>query len=325
MQNEPRIKEVKRRFSEEPLLFEIIPPEKGAEPEVLDRRINKLKELTARVEVDGINLPEVREESAKSDEGERKSDFAPRVAPREYAHQLSEHLETEYVICRVIVHDSARNQEKWFLETANEYGIHNLVLVGGEKEADAYDGLSVPEGDSLIKEKLNYGETELVNEKQPATDYLIGNICIPTRRLEILDEPQRISYKVKAGTDFFTTQILQEAESTVTLLKDLEEELQQEKLSPPMFFWSFAPIAKQKDVNFMRWLGVKIPDEVEEKILGSDTPVEASIDHAKNIWSRIQKTNEELSISIPMGINISFTGMRNIDNAIKLAEEMRKV
>ncbi len=326
MQNQPRITELKNRFSERPLLFELIPPELDAGHQELSLRVEKLKKLYSMVEVNGINLPEIREEKGKSDKGKRKSKFKPRYAPRDYAETLREELEqTEIVICRVVVHNPPEKEADWLIATADKYRINNLILVGGEQEADHYRGLSVPEANSLVREKLNCGEGKFQGPGIHQTEHLLGNICIPTRRLETIDEPQRISYKIKSGADFFTTQIIGEADSPVQLLKDLDVELEKENLHAPAIFWSFAPIAEQKDINFMRWLGVKIPNSLENELLNSEDTVERSIVAAERILSRIQQVNSEMKNPCLIGLNISFMGLRNFDNATKLAHRLKKL
>ncbi|MGM0381209.1 MAG: hypothetical protein ACQEP7_04420 [bacterium] len=322
--NNPKVNLVKERFGDSPLLFELIPPEVDAPGETVQKRHDKVKKLFSRVDVNALNIPEIREESAKDEDGKRRSDFKPRVSPRSYVQQLREIFDTKYLICRVVVHLPPEKQEKWLIETNEKFGINNIVLVGGEKEADAYDGLSVPEGDKLIKEKLNRGQTRHEEKDIDPTDYLIGNISIASRRLDTLDEPDRITYKIKHGADFFYTQIIAEPDSPVELLQDLAPKLEDENIDPPVFFWSFAPIASQKDVDFMRWLGVKIPEEVEDRILGSSNPVEESIKWNLEIWEELNRVNNKLPVSCPLGVNISFMGDRNFDNAIALAEAFQE-
>ncbi len=322
--NSPDTELIRKRFGDEPILFEIVPPEIDADEQTVNSRHEKMEELFSRVEIDGINVPEIREESAKDEDGKRRSDFKPRLAPRKYVQQLREKFNTSYVICRVVVHMPPADQEKWLLQTNKDYDINNIVLVGGEKEADAYDGLSVPEGDKLIKEKLNRGKTKYSSEESASTDYLLGNISIATRRLETLDEPDRITYKIKHGADFFYTQIIAEPQSPISLLRDLAPKLEEENLTPPFFFWSFAPIASQTDVDFMRWLGVKIPEEVEDRILSSSDPAEESRRWNLEIFEKLQEASKDLPVSFPLGVNISFMGDRNFDNAIELAESFRK-
>lgn len=318
--NSPAVELIEERFGKKPLLFELIPPEVDAPEETVQNRHKKMEELFSRVGVSGINIPEIREESAKDEDGKRRSDFKPRVSPRDYVRELRGKFDTNYVICRVIVHQPSAQQEKWLLETGTDYDIQNIVLVGGEKEADAYDGLSVPEGSRIIKEKLNQGTTHYNEDNVSSTNYLIGNISIATRRLDTLDEPDRITYKIKHGADFFYTQIIAEPDSPGELMKDLAPKLKEENLDPPVFFWSFAPIASQKDVDFMRWLGVKIPETVEERILGSSDPVEESRHWNLEIWEELKQINRQLPVTYPLAVNISFMGDRNFDHAIDLAE-----
>ncbi len=321
--NSPDIELVRKRFGENPLLFELIPPEIDAPEKTVQNRHDKLQKLFSRVEVSGINIPEIREESAKDDDGKRRSDFKPRVAPRKYVRKLREKFDTNFVICRVVVLLPAARQEDWLLETSKDYNISNIVLVGGEKEAEAYDGLSVPEGNRLIKQQLNRGKTEYGEKNISPTNYLVGNISIASRRLDTLDEPERITYKIKHGADFFYTQIIEEPDSPIKLLEDLSPKLKEENIDPPFFFWSFAPIASQKDVDFMRWLGVKIPKKVEDRILTSPEPAEESRRWNLEIFEKLKQANQKLPVSCPLGVNISFMGDRNFDNAVKLAESFK--
>ncbi|MFP4686750.1 MAG: methylenetetrahydrofolate reductase [bacterium] len=323
MNHSPNIKKVYKRFSKKPLLFELIPPEREQTSKEIEARNQKLLQLFERVEVNGINLPEIHEEKGKSKKGKRRSKFKPRLSPREYVQQLKKLIDTEYLICRVIVKSHPSEAEKWLVETNNDYGIRNIVIVGGEQEADAYEGLSVPEGTRLIKENINTGTARLSDIEFKAADYLVGNISIATRRLDTIDEPDRIIYKIKHGADFFTTQIIAEPDSPVKLLSDLAPLLQEENLNPPLFFWSFSPISEQKDIDFMRWLGVYIPDKVEKRIMGSSDPAAESLQWNIEIWNKLQQATTNLDIKIPLGINISFMGMRNYDHAVELAAALK--
>jgi hypothetical protein len=319
----PDVPSIRQRFGDDPLLFELIPPTQEAGEDVHENRRQCLEELFSTVSVGAINLPEVQEESKKNDKGERRSDFKERVPPREYARQLSrEHGELNFVINRVIVQEKRKFQARWLAETYHEYGIENVVVVGGESSDIDYPGPSVTEGNTLIKDELNTGEHEVDRFPDP-TDFRVGNICISTRRKDDFDEPDRMIKKINSGADFFTTQIVAERESPVDLLRDLSMELDQQNVEPPAIFWSFSPIAEQKDVDFLRWLGVNIPDEVESDILSSRDPVEASIDHARSIWDELNEVNETLPVTVPMGLNISFMGDRNFRNAIRLADTLQ--
>lgn len=310
----PDLETFTRRFGPQPVLFEITPPPVEQSNEEARVRREGLARLQESVDVSAINIPEIQQESGKGERGERKSSFQERISPREYARQLRERLGFEqHVINRVIVQAEASEQLDWMRCTYRDYGVGNLVLVGGESSEITYPGPSVPEGNSLVKEQL-------IPE---GMDFLVGNICISTRRRPTLDEPERMAHKIRAGADFFTTQIVAEPESPRELLEDFGRLLAREDdLDPPGLLWSFAPIRAPKDVNFLRWLGVRIPDEVEERILSSSDPARTSVEWARTIWEEIQRIEDTLSVSIPLGLNVSLVAPRNFDAAIDLARSL---
>lgn len=321
----PDLDTVFERFGPRPLLFEITPPPVDAESEETNKRRAGLQQLFSTVDVSAVNLPEIQEESQKGDRGERKSSFKRRVTPRNYAARLRERFDVdEFVVNRVIVQATGAEQERWLHDTFTEYGIRNVVLVGGESSEVDYPGPSVPEGNTLVKQALNEsGGGQHGEPLGSSTDYLVGNICISTRRRDDFDEPDRMAKKIRAGADFFTTQIVAERKSPRRLIKDLGHKLEREdNLKPPALFWSFAPINAPKDVNFLRWLGVRIPDDVEERILSSANPATESVAWARTIWEEIQAAERELSVSIPLGLNVSLVAPRNFEFAIELARTL---
>lgn len=305
-----------------PTLFEVVPPHLDD----IERRHRQhtayLESLFDRHPMTAINIPEIHDESQKGEKGKRRSKFRPRISPREYAKKLRHHFDVEYVVNRVTVQAPAKEQEEWLIHTHNDFDIQNIVLVGGELESTEYENPSVPEMNRMATEFLNNGQSHYGNDNVQPTQFTVGNICIPTRRLEEFDEPDRMWYKMQSGASFFTTQIVLDKESPVALIKDLSAKLHQEKAEPPTIFWSFTPIAAQKDVDFLRWLGVEIPDEVSDRILSSNDPVEASIEWAETIWRDMLETNRTLSAHIPMGLNISVMGLRNFENGIRLVDSL---
>ncbi|MEX0771104.1 MAG: methylenetetrahydrofolate reductase [Balneolaceae bacterium] len=308
-----------------PLLFEIVPPEKGKKENRLEKHTHYLERLFQETTVNALNIPEIQDESKKGNKGKRRKPHKERVSPRKYAAALSERFDTEFVINRVVVKHSKEEQENWLLETNHEFGLKNVILVGGESSDEEYPGLSVPAGNQLATRYLNQGRCRFSDRSAQPTDVTIGNICIPTRRKQEFDEPERMLKKYDAGADFFTTQIIAEAESPISLLNDLSAILEKEDKSPPFIFWSFSPISEKKDVDFQRWLGVHIPEEIESRILGSRDSASASIEWGLSVWEKIQDFNDRLPTPFPMGINISIMGLRNFDHGIRLARELNMV
>lgn len=308
-----------------PLLFEIVPPSEGNKEKRLQQHINYLEQLLKEVDVDALNIPEIQDEEKKGEKGKRLSPYKKRVSPRKYAKALSEQFDVNFVINRVVVKQPHQEQEKWMLETYEEYGINHIILVGGESSAVKYNGPPVSAANRLVKRYLNYGKLRYSKGETIPTDFTIGNICIPTRRRNDFDEPERMYHKIRAGADFFTSQIITESESPISLLNDLSELLIEEETEPPLIFWSFSPISSQKDVDFLRWLGVHIPEKTEKMILSRNDPAAVSADVFQSVWEKILDFNRQLPVSFPMGINISVMGLRNFENGIRLAKELNMV
>ncbi len=308
-----------------PVLFEIVPPEKGNKDKRLKQHSEYLEKLFDQTKVDALNIPEIQPESKKGDKGKRRQPHKERIQPRDYVKALREHVDTDYVINRVCVKHAPKDHEKWLLETHDEFDIKNIIFVGGESSGQDYPGPSVSESNRFVKRFLNRGRRKFSDAGIEPKNLKVGNITIPTRRRKDFDEPERMLHKREAGADFFTTQIVYDKESPISLLKDFSELLEEEEYGPPMIFWSFSPISSKKDVDFLRWLGVYIPEETEEYILDSDDPVATSLDWCFQIWEEMVEVNKNLSNPIPMGINISIMGLRNFENGIKLTQELNSI
>lgn len=314
---------LQERLGRSMMSIELNPPEKNKLTEtqaIHEKHLSKL--FSDLPELGAINLPEIQEEQQKGDKGDRKSSFKDRVPPRNYTLKLRNQFKKEYLINRVIVQEPPADQEAWLLETYHDYNLRSVVLVGGESSNRDYPGPSVPEGNRLIKDYLNRGTRQYGSGSMEPTDFLVGNICISTRRRSDFDEPERMTKKIEAGCDFFTSQIIAESETPARLIRDLSRTLKEKPFRPPPILWSLTPINSPKDVNFLRWLGVKIPDRVENKILNSDRSLTASLDHFERIWKELLEVEQELDASIPMGLNISPVALRNLEPSLKLASRL---
>ncbi len=305
------------------LLFEIVPPVEGNQKKRLRSHQKYISRLLRETDVNALNLPEIQNESKKGEKGKRRNPYKKRVSPRKYTRSLSAAFNTKYIINHVCVKHDPPKLEQWLLETHNQFDISQIILVGGESSSERYDGLSVCEGNKLVKNYLNNGKRKYQNETIDPTNFTLGNICIPTRRRPDYDEPERMLDKFDAGADFFTSQIITEAETPISLLKDFSSLLEQNQIeNPPAIFWSFTPISSKKDVDFLRWLGVYIPERTEKYILGSENPASVSLETTQRVCEKLLDFNHQLPVPLPMGFNISVMGLRNFENGIQLAKHL---
>jgi 5,10-methylenetetrahydrofolate reductase len=288
-------------------LFELVPPA-SAKARAIERTIADVS--SAQHLADAINLPEIHDESRGG--APRTAKFVPRVEPRVLGGRIRRELEIEVIVNRCVVYEL--DQLRWFRETRDEFGIQNVVLVGGESSQIRYPGPSVLE----TAEQARAAELPTC----------LGGITIPSR----LGEGERIRRKQTAGLDFFTTQVLFDSNDIVWLIQQLNG-------VEARVFLSFAPVTHSKDLQFLRWLGADIPQHLDRFLLrgegadssaasnrapeptdASDLCFERSLDLARRI---LMDVFDNLPPDPPpIGLNVEHINQRNFQPALEMLKEL---
>jgi len=276
-------------------LFEVVPPA-AAKPEAMEASLHELQQLRGRV--DAINIPEIHDEDRP---GERTSKFIERVEPRLLGSRIKRELGIDVVINRVTVHDT--EPERWFRETCGPWDIPNWVLVGGESKEIRYPGPNPAEAASLVK-----------SLGLPAS---LGGITIPSR----VNEPDRIRKKHSQGVEFFTSQVMFDSNDLVWLIQRLNG-------VEARIFISFAPVSNRRDLQFLRWLGVDIPRDLDRFLLGSEqgeaAAAETCLERSINLAQRIlMDVFDNLPPDPPpIGLNIEHITRKNFTPSLAMLDRL---
>ncbi len=280
--------------------FEMVPPAED-KPGSIDAALAGAQKV--RHLVDAINLPEIHDEARGTARIQR---FIPRVEPRQLGARILRELTTDVVVNHCVVYD--RDPIRWFRQT-REYGIENVVLVGGESSKITYPGPSVLETARQVR--------------AAALPICMGGISIPSRPREA----ERIREKKAAGLDFFTTQILFDSNDIVWLIQRLNG-------LEARIFLSFAPVSHPRDLEFLRWLGADIPADLDRFLLlgetrgarndpaaaSKETCLERSLDLAQRI---LMDVFDNLPPEPPpLGLNIEHINQRNFSAAVAMLERL---
>jgi len=299
------------------MLFTIIPPPLHSTTEKVKQRARSAANILRSLPLSALNIPEVLNETRN---GPRVSQYSPKVPPRDYARMLRQAYQEipapcpEMIVNRVVVRHPATALQKWFQRTHKEFNISSFLLVGGESSQIHYPGPSVPESARLLN--------------QCEFPHLAGGVTIPTRRHSdpSRDEPHRLLRKMKSGLSFFTSQILFEASSMRRLLMDFTRLCQQKKVSPGRIFLSFAPLSREKDLQFMRWLGVEISDDTAGYLLENPSLTEErSVKYAETLFRTILDWVYSASIPVPIGLNVEHVMTYNLDLSVELTRRLARV
>ena len=274
------------------VFYEIIPPNLEDDSELPDR-LKLVGEVAGLADL--INIPEIREEVAR---GTRNAPLRVRMEPRAFSKAIREQYTIETAINRVTVHDPPDQQLCWMEESAGKFGIQDLILVGGESANFAYPGPGVAETARLVR--------------SAGMNFLLGGITIPSRREEHL----RVKAKLAAGIQFFTTQVLLESSHTIALLKALEG-------VATRLILSFTPISHPRDLAFLEWLGVSVPNGVAQQFSGAvdrAAAARASMELAKRVLTEIYDAVTPASPAL--GIQVERITKRNSAAAVQMLGEL---
>ncbi|HTT73297.1 MAG TPA: hypothetical protein VMG99_04010 [Thermoplasmata archaeon] len=284
----------------EPLFFEPAPPSARAAGPRTDQRLGEVARwLRDLPRIDAVVVPELVDENHEGRPFYRSAD------PRAYARAIADRSGATVVVNKVVAHlASGPELVRWAEETVAA-GLVHLVLVGGASRYIPYPGPSVVEANRLCRPVV-----------EPAGGRL-GNVAIPTRG----GEAHRMLAKTRAGASFFTTQLAFDAEPVAGLVREYDALCARALVPPAAVLVSFAPVADESDVEYVRWLGAEIPEAVERAILedGESAGPSASLGRALGVWEALRAAWPLESGRVPLGVNVEQVSARHFEPARELA------
>ena len=299
-----RIKDKIKRPRRPVVAYEILPPrEKDG---TLNSYAANISSLLSQTHIDAINIPEVRDEVAR---GERPIKNQVRAEPREFGRLLQDIVGIEAIVNRVVVHQELEKEMKWLEETNSKYEIENLITVGGESRSIEYPGPSVNQALSAIHKNHNL-------------NLLCGGISIPSRDKESL----RLIEKSENGSEFFTTQVLYDSSKIIKMISHYQERCNEKNTFPRRLLLSFAPVSSEKNIKFLKWLGVEIPEETENELTKDLNKMsEKSMEIAVQVLEKTLIHLNENKIIVPIGLNVEHIMSYNFQASIEMLQELSRI
>ena len=223
-------------------ILTVIPPPADWEETRIRRKAFEIASMARTAGVQTISLPEIVEETTR---GERVVPFREKVDNVDFALLLREYLpEARYLINKVTVLLPPEAFCQWAVTTARHFP--HLVLVGGESSKIGYPGPSPVEAIRLLPPGVQAFGITILHRKE---------------------EPRRLLAKTRAGMQGFLSQIVFDLTHFERVLETYLALAEREGLSPARIYVSVAPVSRPKDLDFLEWLGVLIPDALRERFL----------------------------------------------------------
>ncbi len=282
------------------ILFEIVSPSRMSSDKHKEKVLNSLAEQILEIKnIDFLNIPEIVDENWEGQPNYRN------MNPRKFAHKLFEKTRIKSIVNKVVAHlNGEKGFKEWLDETISEYKIKEFVFVGPNTDVHSYPGPSVLKANQIAK-------------KIPKV--LVGNILIPLRQNEAL----KVFEKTKSGADFFTTQVLFESEKIKKVLSEYDSLCKKEKIKPAKIFLGFCPVSTKYDVEFLKWLGVEIPEKTEKDLLADNALMaQKSLNAVKSAWEDVNAFVNDNNISVPIGLNIEEIFLHNLPYCKELTDAL---
>ena len=302
-----RIKDKIKRPRRPVVVYEILPPR---EVDVsLDSYAGTISSLLSQTHIDAINIPEVRDELSR---GKRPVKNYKRAEPREFGKLLQDIVGVEAIVNRVVVHEILEKQLNWIAETYERFEINNLIIVGGESSKLNYPGPPVSQALGEINKLFRSEEKSI----------FCGGISIPSRSKESIN----LKKKSDNGAEFFTTQVLYDSSKITKMIGHYQKICNKAKTHPKRLLISFAPVSSSKDIEFLKWLGVEIPQATEDYLNArpgtmTNRSLDVSIEVLNNILDFIIKNK----INVPIGLNVEHIMSYNFQSSIEMLQELARI
>lgn len=288
-----------QRLSRQPVVVEVIPPRAGAPAKQVEQALGVVDELLDHCRVDAVNVPEILGSAFQG------------MDPVEFGLLVRQRHDLAVVVNKVVVHEPAEAFRTWFDRVLGSE-LASAVLVGGERSGIYYPGPTVIEADRAARVQA---------EAAGRPDFPIGNITIPSRPREAAS----MQAKIKAGCDYFTSQIIYESPSANAHLQAYDDVCALAGIPARPVLYAFSPAANAQDVRFLRYLGVHIPPDVERTILGAGSDgarVGARI--IQDAWTGLLSAASGRRVTVPLGLIVETVSRHNVDATAQLVQSLRQ-
>ena len=294
------------------LLYGTTPPRAGSGEDVVRAAADKLAARLAPLPLDGVVVYDIQDESERT-AVPRPFAFAGTLDPRAYARLLSARTGRPAITYKCVGAQDEPGWQGWLDETARDFGVGFLSIVGRPT--------------SGVRYPLPLSKAIRLAAAHPA-GFGVGGVAIAERHTAERSEAARLLGKSIEGCGYFISQTVYSAEATERLLADYLRDCRGASVQPRRIVLTFAPAGREKTMDFLHWLGVRIPPETARAILGNASPLKKSIEVCCDNLRRI--LDHDYAREIPLGINVESVSINrdeidaSVDLFHALAEQLKQ-
>jgi len=291
------------------LLYGTTPPRTGSTDDAVRDIGAKLVERLQHVPLDGVVVYDIQDESGRT-AAQRPFAFTGTVDPRAYSRLIGELTAKPTITYKCVGTMHEVEWDAWLAESARDFGVRFLSIVGRPVSSTGYP-LALSRAIRLAAEHGSH--------------FNVGAVVIAERHTQQRSESARMLAKGLQGCTYFISQTVYQPHASERLLRDYLRDCRGAGVDPRRVILTFSPVGREKTMAFLRWLGVRMPDETARSILGAASPLARSIEICCDNLRRILERG--YAAGIPLGVNVESVSINRdeIDASIDLAHALREI
>ena len=289
------------------LLYGITPPKVGHTQEEIDAIAKKHIERISPLPIDGLVLYDIQDESDRTDE-KRPFPFIKTINPCEYSKQYLQDLGIPRVVYRAVGNYTKETLSNWLEETKASQ-VHSVFV--GAASHEQKNPISLKDAYALKRE---------VND-----NLCLGGILIPERHMVKNDEHLRVFSKIDNSCEYFITQCVYNVHAAKTFLTDYVKYAKENNKDIVPIIFTLTPCGSAKTLDFMKWLGINIPNYLEEDLKESGDILQESVKLSRDIFEELYTFGKKKGLAI--GCNVESVAIRKaeIEASIELLHEIQDI
>ncbi|WP_034618491.1 methylenetetrahydrofolate reductase [Chitinibacter tainanensis] len=284
------------------LLYGITPPKVNHPTEKIAEIAALQVERIAPLPIDGLVLYDIQDEAERTDVA-RPFPFLATLDPLTYSRDYLAALPIPKINYRCV----GKYAPAQFGADLQALGEGVSVFVGAASREQAV-ALTVNQAYALRRE---------VNPR-----LLVGGVAIPERHLVKQDEHLRVAHKVAEGCSFFVTQCVYNVEAAKNFLSDYYYACQASGTPMVPIIFTITPCGSAKTLEFMKWLGISIPQWLENDLRHSGDILADSLAVCRSIFAELLQY--AAAKQIPIGCNVESVAIRKdeIEASLQLVRDI---
>mmetsp|Transcript_11699 Transcript_11699/g.37514 ORF Transcript_11699/g.37514 Transcript_11699/m.37514 type:complete len:398 (-) Transcript_11699:199-1392(-) len=298
-------------------LFGCTPPGEGTDDAKAALIAQKFADRGRVLAVDGYIVYDVQDESVRTDT-RRPFPYRKLVEPSGFASQLGNASHKGCVVYKAVTNmASPAAFEEWLDMAVKQHGHRAINVVGAPSARANHTGPSTKEASAMVAGRNGVH---------------FGAVCIAERHLSKRNEHSVLAKKASWGAEWFITQGIYDPEPTIDVILAYAAQCEAEGTRPRKIILTFTPCGRRKTLEFIKWLGMHVPQAVEDRIFADQTEVKRPMtavalscallcEHLQTILARTK------GCGVPLGINVeSVSGYRDeIDSTHDLFRSLQAI